>query len=245
MIKALLLDLDDTLLGNHLDTFMQRYFALLSAYARPMFDESVFLPYLIKATRAMIGDTSPDMTNAEIFWRDFEGLTGGRRAELEPFFQRFYETEFEQLRTSTVLRPAAAALIRAALDRDLTVVIATNPLFPRSAIERRLEWAGIPVGEYAYALVTTYENMHAAKPQPAYYREILTVVGCQPGEALMVGDDWKNDIAPAAVVGLYTYWIAPDDAEPSDLRLIHGHGSLDTLAQLVADGWLESLGVPA
>lgn len=242
MIQALLLDLDDTLLGNHVETFMKGYFSLLSDYARPLFDESTFMPHLIQSTQAMIRDTDPAVTNAENFWRSFEGLTGGRRDELEPFFHRFYETQFEQLRPSTVLRPAARALIQAAFDRDLAVVIATNPLFPRSAIEQRLAWAGIPVGEYDYALVTTYENMHAAKPQSAYYREILAVVGCRPQQALMVGDDWKNDIAPAASIGINTYWIAPDDAESPQDDVLQGRGSLDELARRVAEGWLERLG---
>jgi FMN phosphatase YigB (HAD superfamily) len=245
MIQALLLDLDDTLLGNNVETFMRRYFSLLSVYAQTKFDENEFLTYLIQASRAMMRDTSPDMTNAEIFWNVFEELTGGRRADLEPFFQSFYETEFEQLRSSTEVRPAAAVLIRAALERDLSVVIATNPLFPRLAIERRLEWAGIPVDDYRFALVTTYENMHAAKPQPAYYREILALVGREPGQALMAGDDWRNDIAPAASAGLFTYWVAPDDALPPDPGLIHGRGSLDALARCVAGGWLERLGAPA
>ncbi|CUS02765.2 Haloacid dehalogenase domain protein hydrolase [Candidatus Promineifilum breve] len=245
MIQALLLDLDDTLLGNDIDTFMKGYFALLSAYARPLFDEATFLPHLIQATQAVIADTDPRRANHEVFWQAFEGLTGGRRAELEPFFQRFYDTEFARLRPSTVARPAAAALVGAALDRGLAVVIATNPLFPRVAIEQRLAWAGIAVGDHDYALVTTYENMHAAKPQPAYYREILAAVGHAPAQALMVGDDWRNDINPAATTGLHTYWIAAADAAPPDPALISGQGTLDDLLGLVAGGWLEQLGAPA
>lgn len=245
MIRSLLLDLDDTLLGNNVETFMTRYFALLSGYARPLFAEDTFLPHLIQATRGMISDTDPELTNDLVFWRAFERLTGGKRDELEPFFQRFYVTEFEQLRSTTVVRPAAAALVRDALARGLSVVVATNPLFPRVAIERRLEWAGLPVGDHDFALVTTYENMHAAKPQPAYYREILAAVGVAPHEALMVGDDWKNDIAPAAGVGLYTYWIAPADAAPPAPDLVHGQGTLDQLAERVAGGWLDELGAGA
>jgi len=129
-----------------------------------------------------------------------------------------------------------------AMERGLSVVVATNPLFPQRAIEHRLEWAGLPVSQYDFALVTTYENMHAAKPQPAYYREILATVGVRPEQALMVGDDWKNDIAPAAAAGLYTYWIAAEDAAPPDPSILHGQGTLDALAERVANGWLEQLG---
>ncbi|MCA9867492.1 MAG: HAD family hydrolase [Anaerolineae bacterium] len=242
MIRSLLLDLDDTLLGNEVDAFLSQYFGLIGDYARPFFDESTFLPMLIQATQAMIGDTNPELTNDLVFWSVFEELTGGTRANLEPFFRRFYETEFLNLKAFTVLRPAAAALVRAAIDQGLAVVVATNPLFPRIAIEHRLAWAGLPVSEFDFALVTAYENMHAAKPQPAYYREILNVVGVEAGQALMVGDDWLNDIVPAAEAGLLTYWIAPDDAVPADPSLLSGHGSLDKLADLVIGGRLQQLG---
>jgi len=54
-----------------------------------------------------------------------------------------------------------------------------------------------------------------------------------------------RQFAPAAALGLYTYWIAPIDAEPPDATLLNGQGSLDVLAELVAGGWLERLGRPA
>ena len=244
-IQAVLLDLDDTLLGNNTAEFMKRYFALLGEYARPVMDNDTFLPHLIQATQAVIRNTDPAHSNAEVFWANFEALTGGHRDDLEPFFSRFYETDFVRLQPSTLVRPAAVHLVRSAFERGLAVVIATNPLFPATAIEQRLAWAGVPVDDYPYALVTTYENMHAAKPQPAYYREILAAIGCLAERALMVGDDWKNDIAPAAAVGLCTYWIAPIDAAPPDPSLLNGQGSLDVLAELVSGGWLERLGRPA
>lgn len=245
MIQSLLLDLDDTLLGNEVDVFMQGYFSLLSEYAGQLFDSSTFLPQLMQSTRAMIQNTDPNFTNDQVFWQSFEKLTGGKRDELEPFFQVFYEEEFARLRPATQRRPAAATIVRAAREQGLSVVVTTNPLFPRIAIEQRLEWAGIPVDEHDFALVTSYENMHAAKPQPAYYREILATVGAAPARALMVGDDWKNDILPAAAVGLHTFWIAPEEATADDPALISGRGSLDDLAERVAGGWLEQLGAPA
>jgi len=245
MIQALLLDLDDTLLGNDTDTFMKVYFSLLGAYARPYFDEKTFLPNLIASTQDMMMDTDPALTNADVFWRSFEALTGGQRHELEPFFMRFYDEDFLQLRDSINVRPAAAALVQMAKDRGLPVVVATNPLFPSLAIEHRLEWAGLPVNEYEFALVTHFDNMHAAKPQPAYYREILSLLDVRPEHALMVGDDWKNDIRPAAEVGLSTYWIAPAESTAPDPAILDGRGSLDDLAELVANGWLEQLGTSA
>lgn len=243
MIRAILFDLDDTLLGNEIDRFMPEYFALLGQYAQPVLpDQRAFLGNLVQSTQETIRNTDPSLTNADVFWDTFQSLTGQTRVELEPFFAGFYEQEFPRLRATCQPRPESVALVTAALERGLKVVVATNPLFPRTAIEQRLEWAGVPVDRFDYALVTTYENMHATKPQLAYYREILDGIGVEPGEALMVGDDWKNDIAPAAALGIHTYWLAAEDAAAPDPILVDRRGSLADLEALLAGDWLEELG---
>jgi len=145
------------------------------------------------------------------------------------------------LRPLTRTLPEARPLVEWALERGLQVAIATNPLFPRTAIEQRLEWAGVPVGARwprPYALVTSYEIMHATKANPAYYHEILAHLGRQPGECLMVGDDWERDIAPAASVGIPVYWIAaPGKVPPADDVALVGQGMLGDLWD-----WLRMVG---
>ncbi len=120
--------------------------------------------------------------------------------------------------------PAAVELVRTAFAKRLQVVIATNPMFPRTAVETRLEWAGVPASDFPYTLITTYENMHAVKPHQAYYQEILDKVGCKAENALMVGDDWQRDIEPAAALGLFTYWIQLPGTTPPDASLPTAYG---------------------
>ena len=230
-IETIFFDLDDTLLGNDMERFLPRYFALLGEYARPIFaDRDQFLQELMYGTQAMIADPDPSRTNREKFWRTFTERTGLDQEEVEPFFDRFYEEEFPRLRAVAERRPAATPLVRACLDHGLQVVITTNPLFPRRAVEHRLAWAGLPVTEFEFALVTSYENMHAAKPREAYYYEVVGRVGAEPATTLMVGDNWENDIAPAAALGMHVYWIAPVGAEPPaslpEDDLLIGTGSL-------------------
>ena len=233
-MQTVLFDLDDTLLGNDMEQFLPRYFALLGEYARPIFaDRRQLLQELLHGTQAMIADPDPALTNREKFWRTFTERTGLDQAEAEPFFNRFYEEAFPRLQAVTERRPVARRLVRACFERGLQVVIATNPLFPRRAIEQRLAWAGVPVTEFDFALVTSYENVHAAKPHPAYYREILARVGAEPETALMVGDHWENDMAPAAGLGMRIFWVAPERAEPpappAGDGLLVGAGSLQEL----------------
>lgn len=243
MIKAILFDLDDTLLGNATDSFMAGYFGLLSDYARPIMDSEQFIKRLKSATQSTIRNTDPELTNADVFWMNFLDSTELNRAELESFFVTFYEDRFSLLQSRTRVIPTAEQIVRQSLDQGLMVVVATNPLFPRTAIEQRLEWAGVPVSAYDYALVTCYENMHAAKPNPAYYQEILNMIGVRPEEALMVGDNWVNDIVAAGSIGAFTYWIADPEAPRPDETPTQGQGSLNDLHHLMTQGWLEELAV--
>lgn len=241
MIKAILFDLDDTLLDSRMERFMRAYFADIARHAAPLLDEKQFVTVLLAATRAMMSDVDPAKTNRAVFWEAFTELTGLDAAATEEHFTTYYENGFDQLRPVTRPRRAARSLITWALANVPHVAIATNPVFPRRAITHRLAWADVPVTEFEYDLVTSYENMHATKPHPAYYAEIIARLGVAPEEALMVGDSWVNDIAPASEVGLYTHWIALEEARRPDQTAVTAVGPLETLAERLREGWLEQL----
>lgn len=241
MIKTILFDLDNTLLGNDMDDFIPRYFDLCGQFAQRHMSQDEFLQSLMLASRSMMKNTDPAVTNNEVFWNDFVELTGVDGDALYADFDRFYRNEFEQLQDVTVHTPVAAQLMDNCFQQGLKIVIATNPMFPRLAVEARLSWAGVPVTEYPYELVTTMENMHATKPHGAYYREILEDIDCLPSEALMVGDDGVRDIEPASSLGLHTYWIElPGDELPQGVTPT-AQGSLEELSNLIDDGWLLTL----
>jgi hypothetical protein len=117
------------------------------------------------------------------------------------------------------------------------VVIAANTLYPAAVVRQQLAWAGLPDASEAYALVTTSDNMHFARPDPAYYAEIVARVGIEPDEALMVGSSLTHDIQPAAQTRLRTYHVNGRDSAAADAV-----GSLaDFTRQMAADGWLDTL----
>lgn len=236
-LDAVLFDLDDTLLGNNMDVFLQGYFPLLTEYVKPVLDSDRFLPELLRATQAIINNQDLELTNRQVFWRVFCERNGLEQSEVEPFFARFYVEKFGVLEKLTDQRPEAAPLIRWCKQQGLKVVVATNPLFPLSAVEQRLSWAGVPVENSDFDLVTSLENMHSSKPHPSYYSEILATIGVEPGRALMVGDDWQNDIVPANSLGLHTFWIAPTDVEMPDGLVLDGRGQLTDLFQLFKNNW--------
>jgi len=217
MFKAILFDLDDTLLDNSMEAFIPAYFQALTRHVDHLVPPERLMSALMCGTQAMEANDGDGPTNEETFAAIFYPALGYERAALQPAFEQFYAEEFPKLRPLTQPVPDARPLVEWVFERGLQVVIATNPLFPRTAIEQRLEWADVPITEFDYTLVTSYEIMHATKAHPAYYREILARLHRQPGECLMVGDNWKRDIAPAASVGIPVYWIAGQDDAPLPL----------------------------
>ena len=235
----LVFDLDDTLLGNHMDTFIPRYFGLLGQHVEAYLPRDEFQKILMTATHVMAGNTDQTMTNRDVFWQYFNEQTGLGTQEMETFFDAFYANQFLTLESIMTYRETGVSLVNLCLQKGYKVVVATNPMFPRLAIEARLAWAGLPVSTYDFDLVTTYENMHATKPHPAYYEEILTQIGVSAGEALMVGDDWENDIASAGSIGCFTYWLPMNgELAPPDGELVTKIGGLHDLYALLSSGWL-------
>jgi FMN phosphatase YigB (HAD superfamily) len=239
MLKAVLFDLDDTLLGNSMDTFLPAYFQALTRYLDHLIPPERLIAQLMRATKAMDANHNRHITNEEAFASAFYPALKPDRSTLERHFQHFYVDEFPKLKSLTRRRREARSLVEWALGRGIQVAVATNPLFPRVAVEQRLAWAGVPVDDFGYALVTTYENMRATKSHPAYYREILSRLGRRCGECLMVGDSWEMDVLPASSVGLQVYWVTDEAELPSQDVPLAGRGSLGELwATVTARGSL-------
>lgn len=242
MIKAVLLDLDDTLLGNPTEQFVKSYLGMLSQSLGESFPPEV-MQGLMLATRAVAHKRDPLRTNEEAFYETLAPCLPTDRDGFDVPVAEFYRSVFPGLRPLTTQRPFVRGMVEWLIGEGYQVVVATNPFFPRVAIAQRLEWAGLPIDVIPFALVTTLENMHFCKPRPEYYEEILARIGVQADEAIMIGDDWENDIAPAWAVGLNTFW-APTVSEPVVVPPVapDGMGTLEDFARLIRDdGWLRSL----
>lgn len=208
-LKAVLFDLDGTLLVNDMRrVFLPRYFELLSARAEGVMPPDEFMARLMRATEAMVRNDGR-ATNKEVFDAAFFPLPGRSQAEWEEVFDRFYEVEFPKLRPFAEAAPDARRVVQRAFDLGYRVAVATNPLFPKAAIQQRLEWAG--VGDMPFEWVTHYENSRAAKPNLLYFQNILAELGCEPTESLMIGDEEMDMVA--AHLGCVTYWIEQDGVE--------------------------------
>ena len=224
-MKAILFDLDGTLLDLDTGDFMQRYFRALRQIETPGW-EGDLLDAVAIGTEEMMG-RHPGRTNEDVFWERFVEITGRPQHEWLPIFATFYQGAFTSLRQGAGPSPGALRALHTARERGLAVVIATNPMFPRVAIDHRLAWAGLGTLPED-VLVTSYETSTACKPWPEYFAEVAATIGVAPSECLMVGDDASMDLGSRSV-GMKA-WLLDEPAAGWETDYV---GSLDQLADFV------------
>jgi len=202
MIKAVLFDLDGTLLPMDQDEFVNYYFGLLYKKMAPYgYEPKALIRNVWGGTAAMVNNDG-SCRNEEAFWRFFLGVYGEAAREHIPRFEAFYANEFQQARSVCGYTPKARETVELVKSLGLRTVLATNPLFPAVATESRIRWAGLE--PEAFEFYTTYENSSTCKPNPAYYREILQKRGLLSEDCLMVGNDVGEDMV-AETLGMKVF----------------------------------------
>lgn len=190
MIKAVLFDLDGTLLHMDEAQFIKIYFSNLSQKLSHLADGELVLKGLIAGTKAMASNDGT-MSNEERFWFVFENTTKLAKKDLETIINDFYLNEFNETKKATTLNPDAATLVSYFKEKGIRIIAATNPLFPAIATKKRITWAGLDYHDFE--LITTYENSGFCKPSLDYYKSILNTLDLKAEECIMIGNDVRED----------------------------------------------------
>ena len=201
MLKAVLLDLDNTLVLFNEQVFYQHYFELIAPWFADIMPSNQVGPRLLQATRALLENNGQAM-NVEFFLDAFCAELPTSRARIWERFHEFYATDYDNISVPVRVPDQLCAVLDKLAACHLPLVVASNPVFPRIAQEKRLAWSGL--GSDRFHLLTHIENMSYVKPRLGYFRQICTKLGLAPKECLMVGNDPSNDMA-AGAAGLKTY----------------------------------------
>ena len=237
MTLTLLLDLDDTLLSNDIDIFLPAYLKLLGEYLSGIVSPDKLVQSLMAGTQMMLANNTPRMTLEKAFDQAFYPAIGRTKDEMRPMLSQFYNDVFPELRSITAPRPEAIRMVDYALRQGHSLVVATNPIFPRQANLHRLDWAGLSSRQVPFALITDYEDFHYAKPNPAFFAEILAQLGWPDQPAVMVGNSLEDDLLPAARLGLPVFWVVASPTPlPAGLPPLSDSGSLSDIP-----AWLDKV----
>ena len=205
-ITTVLFDLDGTLLPMDQDVFAKTYFTAIGKDLVPLgYDLESVIKGIWTGTRAMMKNDGAK-TNEAVFWETFAGIFGERVYGEKPVFDAFYEERFDNIASVCGYDPRAALAVKLCREKGLTTALATNPIFPRIATQKRMKWAGLSSDDFA--LYTTYENARYCKPDANYYMGILEALEVSPESCLMVGNDVTEDMA-AAELGMAVFLLTP------------------------------------
>ncbi len=204
MTKALLIDLDGTILQADTEEFVKQYMKSLTFYIKDYYHPEKFIKDIWESTEEMINNLDSNYTNKDIFSKHFLKKAGVSHSEVWPLFDKFYLEHFPKLKEHVIPTPISKDIVDIAKKQGRKVVIATNPLFPKDAIVERLRW--LELEESLFDLITSYEDSHFCKPHRHYFQEILEKIETKPEDAIMIGNDMQEDMV-ASELGISTYLV--------------------------------------
>lgn len=190
-IKAVLFDLDGTLLPLDQDIFAKNYFSYLTETVLPHFaDAKKVIKIMLAGMDAMVKNDG-SKTNKEVFFETAAAM-GGESLCKEPLLFGYYDGLYLKLKADC--RPTADSkkIVSLCKNAGLRTVLATNPIFPAEATIKRMGWTGLSPDDFEF--ITAFENSRFCKPNIKYYEEILGKLGLSAEECLMVGNDVDEDM---------------------------------------------------
>lgn len=228
-IKAVLFDLDGTLLPMDQDEFVKKYFGMLAAkMAGHGYEPKELIEVIWAGTKAMVKNDG-SRSNEDAFWDSFTAHYGEKVREDIPLFDEFYQKEFDSVKESCGYNPKAAEAVAKIKSMGYRVALATNPIFPEIATRSRMRWAGLKAEEFEF--FTTYEKSIHCKPNPEYYKDVAARLNVRPEECLMVGNDVTEDMV-AETLGMKVFLLTDCliNKEEKDISVYPNGGFEELLA---------------
>ena len=204
MINTILFDLDGTLLPMDTEVFTKRYFKELAIKLKDYFTPDEITKQMWDSTEYMMNNKDLNLSNQEAFFEDFYKKVPHKEEILNPIFDDFYEKDFNNIKDVSKKNDDMVKAVKVLKEKGYELVVATNPLFPKSAILNRINWAGLEESDFMF--ITSFEEMHYAKQNINFYKEILDKVSKEPSECLMVGNDVREDMV-VSEIDIKTYLI--------------------------------------
>ena len=232
MIDTILFDLDGTLLPMDMDEFIRIYFGEIGKALQDLMEPDKIISYVWEGTKAMLS-SKDNKTNKQVFMEAFGQLIHGDLAVYEQRFDMFYDDGFLNIQEYVKPHPGVKDFIATLKKKGYSLVIATNPLFPRKAVLHRIEWAELNPDDFDY--ISCYEDNTYCKPHIEFYQEMINKVNKKPEQCMMVGNDEQEDMI-ASKLGIQTYLITDHMLNRNDIPKESDHqGDYKDFAKFVEE----------
>lgn len=204
MIKNIIFDLDGTLINTLQNEFNKKYFESLSVKLMNQGYDSKLLSFTVMEGISLMLKNDGSKTNEDVFWEHFENKIKIKKEDIISIFNDFYNNEYEQLNICIKRINISSKAINILKNKGYNLILATNPLFPKIAIEKRMKWGNINSKYFSY--ITSYENSSYCKPNINYYKQIIEKNNLKIEETLMFGNDLIEDFV-VEKIGISCYII--------------------------------------
>lgn len=233
MIKAILFDLDGTLLPVDTDVFLRADLSGIGVRLAALGYDPEDLKKVFQNSFVGMLTNNGTKTNQEAFWEQFRIVLGEKVMDDAAVIEKVYWEEFQELKSFCGLNPMAAQVVSRSRELGYRVILATNPVFPASITHSRITWAGLQPQDFE--MITTFENSRFCKPNLEYYRDVLSAMGLEGEECLMVGNDTREDMV-AENLGMKTFLLTDYliNKENRDITQWN-HGSFPELIQYIQE----------
>lgn len=207
MIKVVAFDLDGTLIDFSIKEFIKAYLKSLYKYlcehSELAIDEKTFGYGLLQSMEDIL-KINNESSAYDKFYQALENYFPFDKELMKRLVSEYYQSDFNSLKDLVVGNPYLKKVIEYLKEKNIKMIVATNPLFPHEGILARMQWGDIDSKDFLF--VTFGEDFHYIKPDLNYYREIISRLKIQPEELLMVGNDVEEDMC-ASELGCQTYLV--------------------------------------
>ncbi len=233
VFSAVLFDLDGTLLPMDQDVFVKEYFkGITQKVASAGYDPETLSKTIWAGTKAMVKNSGEE-SNETVFWKVFADIYGKQALKDIPLFDEYYTDGYLNLKNLFTPNPLAAKTVRMLKEKGCRTVLATNPIFPKFAVDCRVRWAGLEPDDFEYC--TSFENSYRCKPNPEYYADILKAIGLKAEQCLMVGNDAREDTV-ASQLGMKVFLLTDCliNRDSTDIS-VFPHGGFEELIKYLEE----------
>lgn len=207
MLKALLLDLDGTLIDIDGDRFLEEYIERAAGWMEPLVAPERFSQAVWTAAIPLMVTPHPGVSNKSVLWDALSKaleVPGDRL--LAHFEEQLHPDRLKGILPGGQARAGAQELVELAGHLGLKRVVATMPIYPEVVVRERLARGGL--ADIPWDFIAT-EEMDAVKPHPEYWEAVVRAAGVSAEECLVVGDDFFRDIRPAPAASA-TFYVGPE-----------------------------------